>query len=114
MSYFGCPIEDIATLMNTTTVSINNNFKDVLNRSLVRWRLDLRKAQARNAQEGVGSTAMLIWLGKQYLAQKEDPQLDIKKEKFDEFIEWMRSQAPSTEYHQNNTTSSSMQTLETT
>ena len=114
MSYFGCPTEDIATLLNTTVVYIDRNFRDVLNRALVRWRLDLRKAQVRNAQEGIGSTAMLIWLGKQYLAQKEDPHLDIKKEKFDEFIEWMRSQAPSTEYHQNNMTSSSMPMHETT
>lgn len=114
MSYFGCPIEEIATLLNTTTESIHNNFKDVINRSLVRWRIDLRKAQVKNGLEGKGSTAMLIWLGKQYLAQKEDPQLDVKKEKFDEFIQWMRSQAPSTEYHQNNMTSSSMQMHETT
>lgn len=113
MSYFSCPIDEIATLMNTTAYYININFKDVLNRAIVRWRFDLRKAQVRNSQDGSGSTAMLIWLGKQYLSQKEDPQLDIKKEKFDEFIEWMRSQTPSTEYHQNSKTSSSTQMPET-
>src|SRR5690606_7299742 len=114
MSYFGCHTEDIATLLNTTVVYIDGNFRDVVNRELVGWRLDLCKVQVWSSQECFVSTAMLICLGKQYLAQKEDPHLDIKKEKFDEFIEWMRSQAPSTEYHQNNMTSSSMPMHETT
>ncbi len=106
MSYYGCTLDDIATILNTTPYYLQNNYKAVLNRALVRWRYDLRKAQVTNAIKGTGNTTMLIWLGKQYLAQKDDPQLEVKRDKFDEFIEWMRQTTPSTEFHQNKATSS--------
>lgn len=114
MAYCGCPMDEICTLVNRSPSCVANNFKDVINRATCRWRFDLRKAQIMNATEGYGNASMLVWLGKQHLAQKDDPDLDIKKEKFDEFIAWMKEQAPSTVYHQSNATSSSTQTPETT
>jgi len=94
LAYVGCPHDEIATLLNTSVTKIQQSYKSIINRSEVRWRFDLRKAQRINALDNKGSTSMLIWLGKQYLSQKEDPQLEIKRDKFDEFIEWMRTQRP--------------------
>ncbi len=39
-----------------------------------------------------GNVAMLIWLGKQYLEQTESPQMEMKKDQFDKFIEWISQQ----------------------
>jgi hypothetical protein len=94
LAYVGCPYDEIATLLNTSASAIQKYYKSIINRSEVRWRFDLRKAQIINGLDNKGSASMLIWLGKQYLSQKEDPQLEIKKDKFDEFIEWMRTQRP--------------------
>src|SRR3990167_1898582 len=94
LAYVGCPYDEIATLLNTSATMIQKSYKLIINRSEVRWRFDLRKAQVINGFENKGSGSMLIWLGKQYLSQKEDPQLEIKRDKFDEFIEWMRTQRP--------------------
>lgn len=93
LCYFGCPQEEIATLLNTTREALMKAHRVDMNRAEVRWRIDLRKAQAINAMTNRGNCTMLMWLGKQYLSQKEDPQLEVKKDKFDEFIEWMRTQA---------------------
>jgi hypothetical protein len=93
LCYFGCPQEEIATLLNTTRAALMQAHRVDMNRAEVRWRIDLRKAQAINAMTNRGNCTMLMWLGKQYLSQKEDPQLEVKKDKFDEFIEWMRTQA---------------------
>src|SRR5690606_24171906 len=93
LCYFGCPHDEIATLLNTTREALMKCHRVDMNRAEVRWRVDLRKAQALNAFANRGNCTMLMWLGKQYLSQKEDPQLEIKKDKFDEFIEWMKSQA---------------------
>lgn len=106
LAYFGCPWEEIATLLNTSTSYLHYNFRDAANRASARWRFDLRKAQAINAFTGRGDKLMLIWLGKQYLSQKDDPMLEVKKDKFDEIIEWIRQQPPSESVKSSETSSS--------
>lgn len=95
MAYFGCTIQEIASMLNTTQPTISNNYRQVLNRAQTRWCYDLRKAQTFNGLYNRGNCTMLVWLGKQYLAQKDDPHNEMHQNTFDEFVQWMKTQVSS-------------------
>ena len=97
MSYHGCSWVEIASILGVTRQTIDDKYRDVLNIGQSHFKHDLRRFQLACANNTrVGNPAMLIWLGKQYLEQSETPQMEVKKDQFDEFIEWIsRQKVPS-------------------
>lgn len=69
MAFAGAPTTDIADFLGVGEATIRRRFGDILTKSHARRRTRLRELQWRAAESG--NTAMLIWLGKQYLGQAE-------------------------------------------
>jgi len=69
-SCFGC-CED--TLNSWCKRTYKKTFSDIYKEKAVMWRISLRRSQFRLAEKNAN---MAIWLGKQYLDQKEN--IDIK------------------------------------
>ena len=64
-----CTHKEIAEFFNVSTDTIARRFADVILKGQEVGKTSLRRAQFKAAIKG--STAMLIWLGKQYLSQTE-------------------------------------------
>lgn len=79
-------------MLGVTRQHIETFFREQLNVGHVMLKHDIRRMQLASAKKNVGNCTMLIWLGKQYLEQTETPQMEVKKDQFDEFIEWISSQ----------------------
>jgi hypothetical protein len=62
-------IDEIARLVGCSPKTLERRYQDALQRGRDNARLNLRAAQFRAAMDG--NVAMLIWLGKQYLGQRE-------------------------------------------
>jgi len=66
---FGCTDDEIATLAGVAERTLQTRFRAQLKDGRARLRERLRKAQVDRALNG--SDTMLIWLGKQYLGQRD-------------------------------------------
>ena len=69
LASIGCTQEEIATVVGCSRETINRRFKKPIAAGHDRLRMSLRRWQYEKAKEG--SVPMLIWLGKQYLDQKD-------------------------------------------
>lgn len=75
-----CTLNEIAgwfecsedTIENWCKKEYGENFSDVLKRRASKGKISLRRSQFQAAE--AGNVTMLIWLGKQYLEQKEPKQ----------------------------------------
>ncbi len=92
LAYHQCTWPEIATILGKTRQYVEETYRDVLNSAQSNFRHDLRRLQVGSATDNKGSTTMLIWLGKQYLEQSDSPQMEMKKDQFDEFIAWISLQ----------------------
>lgn len=92
MAYHQCSWPEIATILGVTRQHIEEKYRDAINVAQTKLKHDLRRLQFINGSQNKGSTTMLIWLGKQYLEQSDTPHMEIKKDQFDEFIEWISTQ----------------------
>lgn len=89
-----CTMAEIAEIVGVheSTLSRNPEFRKVYKRARERGKASLRRMQWKAAERG--KVAILIWLGKQYLGQRDDP-VDEDEDGLDElsrFIEDMRSE----------------------
>lgn len=75
LAAIGSTNEEIGFVLQLSPMSVYNHFRDQLERGRAHLRTSLRKAQIDSALNDK-NTAMLIWLGKAYLGQKE-PRHDI-------------------------------------
>lgn len=91
MAYNQCSWPEIATVLGVTRQYIEEKYRDVLNTAQTELKHDLRRLQFNCGFENKGNVTMLIWLGKQYLEQSDAPQMEIKKDQFDVFIEWIKT-----------------------
>lgn len=64
-----CTMEEIAAVLGCSVDTLERNFADVIKKGKDEGKASLRRLQWQGAQQG--KPAMLIWLGKQVLAQKE-------------------------------------------
>ena len=64
-----CTMEEIAAVLGCSVDTLERNFADVIKKGKDEGKASLRRLQWKGAQDG--KPAMLIWLGKQVLAQKE-------------------------------------------
>jgi len=67
-----CGISEVAYLLGYPTVDLlksRTDFNEVYKKALAEGKIELRKYQFEAAASG--NATMLVWLGKQYLGQKE-------------------------------------------
>jgi AcrR family transcriptional regulator len=69
----GCSGDEIAAVAGCSRATIYRNFETVLKRGHECRNASLRQRQFRTAMEG--NPGMLIWLGKQYLGQRDKQEL---------------------------------------
>lgn len=76
-----CTGEEIASVLNVSYDTLERRIKKEFNQSCADYiaekrqggKASLRRAQWKLATEDKGNATMLIWLGKQYLNQKDTP-----------------------------------------
>ena len=65
----GCTTEEIGTIVGCSKDTLERRFSAVLKKGRANMKMSLRRRQMKLAMEG--NATMLIWLGKQYLKQKD-------------------------------------------
>lgn len=65
----GCTVEEIAEFLHVNKKTLERRFVKVMEAGRLNRNVSLRRKQFELAQRG--DRAMLIWLGKQYLGQKD-------------------------------------------
>lgn len=68
---YGLTDEEIADCCQVARSTLHVKARDILRQARAAFIMSLRKRQLRAAWKG--NTAMLIWLGKQYLGQRDQP-----------------------------------------
>ncbi len=71
---YGATVREIADAENCSEDHIHKVFRENITKGKAQRNIRLRKAQFELAM--TGNCSMLIWLGKQYLGQKDNPQPD--------------------------------------
>lgn len=66
-----CSIQEMADFFQVPRETLKYNFRDIIAKAKETTKQRLRKAQISLALKG--NATMLIWLGKQYLGQSENP-----------------------------------------
>lgn len=74
----GCTVEEIAGILGVSRNTIDRNFGEQVARGRNRLAENLRGKQVDMALQG--NVPLLIWLGKQYLAQREKAETTVREE----------------------------------
>lgn len=69
-----CTMNEIATFVGCSVDTLERRFADVIKRGQEKGRTSLRRFQYLAAEKG--NTTMLIWLGKQWLNQKDKQEIE--------------------------------------
>jgi len=83
-----CTIKEIiaALDLDCTPETFSNNFRDIYQKGREQGKQILRSLQNKAASNG--NVTMLIWLGKQYLGQRETPEIEtVIPDRVIEFVE---------------------------
>ncbi len=72
----GATDDEIALQMEISVKKLRRKFGPVLHRACSTLKVRLRARQVNLALQEKGSERMLLWLGRQYLGQKESPSAD--------------------------------------
>lgn len=67
--------QELADKFGLTLEKLKNNYMKIVDKARAEGREALRIMQFEKAMQG--DTRMLIWLGKQYLQQSDDPQFNV-------------------------------------
>ena len=74
LASIGCNYEEIATIAKCSTKTLQRKYGSLIENGRAKGRMSLRKAQFE-AAVNEHNPAMLIWLGKQWLGQKDSLEL---------------------------------------
>jgi AraC-like DNA-binding protein len=66
-----CTYEEIAAVAGTSVSTLEKRFKALIDKGRSEGKMSLRRAQFEKAKQG--DVRMQIWLGKQWLDQKDQP-----------------------------------------
>lgn len=78
LAEIGCTDQEIAHVLGVSEAHIQRRARDALDRGRANLRRSLRRKQLELARKG--SVPMLIWLGKQYLGQRDRQDVSYTKE----------------------------------
>jgi len=76
MAAIGCTQEEIAKVKGVSATTIMRNYGDAYEKGFATMQMSLRRRQMRAAL--AGSNTMMIWLGKQYLGQRDKAEMTGK------------------------------------
>jgi hypothetical protein len=72
LAVIGCNDREIATWFDVDESTLRYNFKDIIEKGREDLKHSLRRAMLKNALSG--NAVMQIWLSKQYLGMRDQPQ----------------------------------------
>tara|TARA_Y100000310_G_scaffold46204_1_gene42931 strand:- start:1250 stop:1648 length:399 start_codon:yes stop_codon:yes gene_type:complete len=75
LSEFGCSSLEISKFFSCDEATVRKRFKDRIATGREKMKMKLRQLQWKHAE--LGNTALLIFLGKNYLGQADKSQLDL-------------------------------------
>jgi len=78
MASIGCTVDEMATILGCSGRTLQRRFVTPIERGRSRLNRSLRRKQAELALNG--NVTMLIWLGKQYLGQRDKAEQTIREE----------------------------------
>jgi AraC-like DNA-binding protein len=78
LAALGCTQEEIGTFVGCSARTIRDRFRAPFERGCAEMRHSLRRWQYEKAKEG--NVTMLIWLGKQYLDQRDKNESKVTEE----------------------------------
>jgi hypothetical protein len=78
MAAIGCTVEEIAVLVGCSKSTLDKGFSAPIEKGRMRLNRSLKRKQVQLARQG--NVTMLIWLGKQYLGQKEKSESVVREE----------------------------------
>ncbi len=67
-----CAYKEIASVVGTSETTLEKRYSGIIEKGRAEGKKSLRRAQMEKALQG--DVRMLIWMGKQYLDQKDSPQ----------------------------------------
>jgi|TARA_B100000965_G_scaffold405547_1_gene440021 hypothetical protein len=67
-----CTYKEIASVVGTSETTLEKRYSGIIEKGRAEGKKSLRRAQMEKAL--AGDVRMLIWMGKQYLDQKDSPQ----------------------------------------
>ena len=73
-----CSLEEMAAVLDCSVSTLQRNFDQAIKRGREQGKTSLRRRQYELAM--AGNTAMLIWLGKQYLGQADKQEVAVPGE----------------------------------
>lgn len=76
LASYGCTGEEISAVMNCAVSTLYDRFSDSIKKGHERRNCSVRRAQYDSAVNK-GNVTMQIWLGKQYLNQREIKTIDV-------------------------------------
>jgi len=79
LAEIGCTDQEIAHVLGVSEAHVQRRAREALNKGRAQLRQSLRRKQIELAKKG--SVPMLIWLGKQYLGQRDRQDVSYSKEK---------------------------------
>lgn len=79
LAKIGCSQEEIGYILNISPDTIMRNYADAYKRGYAELKQSLRRKQVQMALKG--DKTMLVWLGKQYLGQKERNEISTEDDK---------------------------------
>ena len=83
LASIGCTIPEIAVFLNCSEKTVDRKFVPLIKEGQERLKTSLRRFQFQSAQNG--NVTMQIWLGKQFLSQKdENSQNGLKTEEIEQ------------------------------
>ena len=77
LASIGCTQEEIARILKVSVDTLTRNYAEILEIGGAELNMSLRRKQVEEAKKG--NTALLIWLGKNRLGQREQHPDDISK-----------------------------------
>ena len=66
-----CTLKEIADVVGTSVATLEKRYSAIIDKGRSEGKKSLRRAQMEKALQG--DVRMLIWMGKQYLDQKDTP-----------------------------------------
>lgn len=76
LAAIGCTVTEIATVLGCNPDTLYVRFSESLKKGRESLKTSLRRFQYKAAQNG--NAAILIWMGKQYLGQRDKIDMDVK------------------------------------
>ena len=67
-----CTYKEIASVVGTSETTLEKRYSGIIEKGIAEGKKSLRRAQMEKALQG--DVRMLIWMGKQYLDQKDSPE----------------------------------------